>query len=164
MVYGVVILTHSWLRWAVLVLGVGVVVQRAVAWRRGGRPVVTPLHAVFIGALDTQVVFGLALYVVLSPLTRSAFGDLGGAMADPVLRFFSVEHVFGMLIAVAAAHIGFERLKRGARDAAGQGEHAPAAGQAGFALAAQLIWLLAVVVSIPWPFLPYGRPLTRLFF
>ena len=45
-------------------------------------------------------VLGLLLYVGLSPDVALAFANPAAAMRDPVLRFFFVEHLAGMLIAV----------------------------------------------------------------
>ena len=77
-------------------------------------------------------------------------------MATSRLRFFSVEHGFGMAVAVIAAHIGY-KVARGLEPDADP-IHLRRA------LVAQTAWLLATMVSVPWPGLPYGRPLFRLIF
>ncbi|MBA2260939.1 MAG: hypothetical protein H0W18_18780 [Acidobacteria bacterium] len=102
-------------------------------------------------SLDVQFLLGLLLYFVLSPFTREAMSDMGAAMRSPGLRFFAVEHVAGMLIAITLAHVGAVRIRK----AAPERRHRLAA--IFFILA-----LLAVLASIPWPGLPAGRPLFRL--
>ena len=37
--------------------------------------------------------------VATSPMTQAAFADFGGAMGNSVMRFWAVEHIFGMLVA-----------------------------------------------------------------
>jgi hypothetical protein len=92
-----------------------------------------------------QLLVGLALYLFISPNTTAAMHDFGGAMHMATTRFFLVEHPFGMIIAIALAHLGKIRAARGARNAR-------------TFYAVSLIVLLA---SQPWPGLPYGRPLFR---
>ena len=98
-----------------------------------------------------QFLVGLLLYAVFSPLTRAAFTDFGAAMRDSVLRFFAVEHIFGMVVALALAHIGRGRLRRLTDDTA---RHRTMA--IFFTLA-----LVIMLVTIPWPFMPAGRPYFR---
>ena len=154
--YLAVLFVHSWLRWIVLVLGIAVFVRSWSAWRTSEPRVNAALHRGFVVALDTQLLIGLVLFVVLSPITRTAFSDIGAAMATSLLRFFLVEHVFGMAVAVIAAHIGY-KIARGLEPDADP-IHLRRA------LVAQTAWLLATLVSVPWPGLPYGRPLFRLIF
>jgi hypothetical protein len=96
------------------------------------------------------VLFGILLYAWLSPITRQAFGDIGAAMKEASLRFWVVEHIFGMVIALALAHVGRVRIRK----ASLARRHRLAATFFGLAL-------LAILLSIPWPAAPYGRPLLR---
>ena len=61
---------------------------------------------IFIIALDVQLLLGVLLYGMYSPYTTAAMKDFGGAMRDPVLRFWAVEHLTLMLSAVFVAHVG----------------------------------------------------------
>ena len=72
-------------------------------------------------------------------------------MRDSVARFWAVEHAFGMLAALALAHIGRSRIHKTGNDGK---RHKLAA--IFFTLA-----LLLVLASIPWPNMPYGRALLR---
>ena len=100
--------------------------------------------------LDTQLLLGLLLYFVYSPVTTAALADFGGAMKVPQLRFFAVEHVFGMLIAIALAHVGRGKIRT-----------APIERRARLALVFYGLSLVALLASIPWPGMPAGRPLFR---
>ena len=75
--------------------------------------------------------------------------NFAAAMKDSTLRFFAVEHVAGMLLAVIIAQLGYSLAKRAATDRAKFFRSAIA-----YSIAAVLI-----LGSIPWPFMKYGRPL-----
>lgn len=152
MIYAGVLVIHSWLRWLVILLGLFAFVRAAVgaATGKAWTPADDRAGAWFARILDLQFLFGLALYVFLSPITHAAFGNIGAAMKDKVARFWSVEHVVGMFVAVALVHVG--QIQGRKTDSLRR--HRVVAGF--FALA-----LVIILASIPWPALPYGRPLLR---
>ena len=88
---------------------------------------------------------------VFSPITRAAFQDFGAAMGSPILRFWAVEHSFGMVIAVALAHVGRVRVRKTTDPSRRQ------------RLAAMFFGLALILIfaTIPWPGMPAGRPLLR---
>jgi hypothetical protein len=144
---------HSLLRWIVLAAGL-VALGRAVEGARGRKEWAAGDEKAgrwFVGALDVQMLLGLALYLRLSPITASAFQDFGAAMGNSVLRFWAVEHIAGMVIALVLAHVGRGRIRRAA-DAARR--HRTAAIFFGLAL-------VAILVTIPWPGMRAARPLFR---
>ena len=149
--YSLFVALHSLLRWVVLIAGI-LAVGRAVAGLLGPR-LWTPRDdrggRFFVIAVDTQMLVGLILYGILSPITYAAFSNMGGAMKDGTLRFYTVEHVFIMLIAVALVHIGRKRVQKASGDAA---KHRTAAIFFGLAL-------VLILAGIPWPFREVGRPL-----
>lgn len=152
--YGFVLFVHSWLRWFVVALGLFTAISSLRA-RASGRDYTRAddrRGLWFVIALDLQVTLGLTMYLFLSPITRAGFQDPGVAMRSSVLRFFLIEHVVSMVLALVAAHVGRVRTRRAvqARD-----KHQRAA-------SGSLIALLCILVGIPWPFLPYARPLARL--
>jgi len=59
-----------------------------------------------MAALDLQMLIGLILYFALSPITGEGIRHIGTAMGNAGLRFWTVEHPFGMVIGLALAHIG----------------------------------------------------------
>ena len=150
--YPLAILLHSWLRWVVLIIGI-IALVRAIAGR-AGRPWSQTDDAIskwFSITFDIQFVIGLLLYVWLSPVTQAAFADFGGAMRTPALRFWAVEHVVGMLIAIALVHIGRTKIRKATTDSR---RHSLAAIFYGIAL-------ILMLASIPWPGMAAGRPLFR---
>lgn len=144
MIYGAVLAIHSLLRWLVLAAGLAAVVRGGAKNGSAGRW--------FTILLDVQMLLGLLLYFALSPITRVALQDFGGAMKNPQLRFFAVEHLLGMVIALVLAHIGTAKIRKAAEG------RRPRLAMIFYGLA-----LVAILASIPWPGMPAGRPLFRWF-
>jgi len=152
MIYAGVLFIHSWLRWIVILTGVAATI-RAVAGAATGKswtPTDDRSGFWFSIALDVQFLLGLILYVFLSPVTHAVFADFGGAMKNSVQRFWAVGHLVGMFIAIALVHMG----RATARKTDSLRRHKVTAGF--FVIA-----LMVILASIPWPGLPYGRPLLR---
>ena len=151
--YAAFLMIHNLLRWVVLLLAI-IVIVRAVLGVTGRRDWVSADQASgqwFGRMLDLQTLLGLVLYIFLSPFTREAFGDFGAAMRNPPLRFFAVEHLAGMIIVVALAHIGTVRVKK-VKDAAQRHKNA---------LIFYALALVIMLLSIPWPGTAGGRPMFR---
>jgi hypothetical protein len=96
----------------------------------------------FVNSLSLQFVVGIALYAA-SPLIQKALGDMKATMANAPVRYFAVEHVTVMLVAIALGHIGAARVRKATSDSA---RFQAATIFMGFALA-------AVAGFVPW-----GRP------
>jgi hypothetical protein len=96
--------------------------------------------------MDIQLLLGLILYFFLSPLTRSALSNFGGAMGSPDLRFFALEHALYMILAVVFVHLGSVFSRRQAEDVK---KHRTAAIWFGLAV-------LLILIGMPWmrPLLP----------
>jgi hypothetical protein len=151
-VYTPVLQIHSWLRWITLLLAIAATINAL----RPDPDVKTPLpgrqwDTLFMMALDFQVLFGLLLYLRLSPFARQAFADFGAAMRNPGLRFWAIEHIGAMLAAVVLVRIG--------RILAMNAKTGPARRKwraLFFALTT-----VVIIIGIPWPGLENGRPLFR---
>ena len=151
--YNLALLTHSWLRWAVVLAGL-IAVGRAIAGATGRRNWTRADERAgfwFVTLLDIQVLLGLLLYFALSPITRAAMQDFAGAMKSSGLRFWGVEHVFGMIVGLVLVHIGRARTRKLADSSA---RHK-------VALISYTLGILAILAAIPWPGMPNGRPLLR---
>jgi hypothetical protein len=151
--YTTILILHSWLRWLALVAGV-VATLKALTKGDG-----SPSHwqgverwgLIFLITMDLQLVFGLLLYAILSPYTAAAMNDFGLAMRDPALRFWAVEHVTSMLVAIILVHVG-RVLARKTPDLAAKRQRLIIC----FGIAVALM-----LVGMPWPFMSIGRPLFR---
>jgi hypothetical protein len=145
---GIVLTLHSLVRWAIVIVGVVAIVRAFMGWR-GNKPwtqLDDRLGLIFTSAMDLNLLLGLLLYFLFSPLTKAALQDMGAAMGNSGLRFFAVEHALLMIIAVVVAHIGRSRAKKAATDA---GKFKQTAIFFGIAL-------VLVFLAIPWPFLATG--------
>ena len=144
---------HSWLRWAVLVTGL-VAWLRAVGGKTARRPW-TPQDELWglllTISVDLQFVVGLVLYVFLSPITRLGLRNFGAAMQINVARFFTIEHLIGMIVGIALVHIARLKIRKAADP---DRKHR-------LALVFYGIALVVMIISIPWPGLPVARPLFR---
>jgi hypothetical protein len=127
---------HSGLRWVVLLL---LIMAIAAAWRswKSGAEWNKKVSLFALIFTHIQLVLGLVLYFT-SPYVQ--FG--AGVMKDAQLRFYTVEHIAMMLIAITLITIGYSRAKRKASPSE--------SGKATFIF--YLIGLILILVSIPWPF------------
>jgi hypothetical protein len=150
--YTALLVLHSWLRWVVVLSGLAVLVASAAGmtrhrpWQRSDDLRIR----VFNTSLDVQFLIGIVLYGLLSPVTYAGFADMGAAMRDPILRFYTVEHIFGMVAGIALAHIGRARVRKVAEAA----RHRTVLIFFGMAI-------VVILLSIPWPGTPGGRELFR---
>jgi len=111
---------HNAVRWLVLIAGLWAVVRTWRGFLQGSTWTSSDDKATrfFVIALDVQLLVGLLLYFAFSPLVRQAMGNMAAAMRDAPVRYFVVEHVVIMLVAIVLAHIGSARVKRASTDAA----------------------------------------------
>jgi hypothetical protein len=143
--YTALLSLHSWLRWLILVLEL-VMIYKSFMGMTGGRPFTTgdrKAGLFLMIAAHTQLLVGLYLYFAgpwgLANIQNLGFGAV---MKDRVARFYAVEHIFGMLVAIALITIGRGQGKKAIPDAA---KH-----RRGFWL--YLVALVIILVTIPWPF------------
>ena len=92
-------------------------------------------------SLHIQFLTGLILYFFYS--NKVFFSDMAVTMGDPLRRFFTVEHIFGMLIAIVIATIGNKKIKTAKEDSK----------KFKRMLIYFIISLIIIFASIPWPFL-----------
>lgn len=139
---------HNLLRWVVLIAGVLAIgaAVRGLATRAPWTDGVRRLGLVFISSLHVQLVLGLILYVV-SPLVRNALGNMAEAMQSDQLRFFVVEHLTLMILAIVAGQLGYSLSKRAEGD---RRKYVRAA--VGYGLSGILL-----IIGIPWwrPLIPW---------
>lgn len=112
--YNFMLNLHSYLRWAVIIIGIIAVVM---AWagvfsRARWTPQQVNLGRLITIAFDTQALVGVLLYAWLSPITTSAFRDMGAAMKDAGVRFYVAEHSLVMIIAAVLVHIAVFRARK----------------------------------------------------
>ena len=147
-IYGILLTLHNWPRWGVLQAAVAALVSAWSGWlgKRDYTSTDRTLGMFFTIVLDIQLLLGIILYFV-SPLIQGVLSDFGSAMSVPELRFFGLEHVFYMVIAVIAAHVGSAMAKRANEP------------QKKFMRSALWFTLAVVIILIA---IPWSRPLFRI--
>ena len=78
--------------------------------------------------------------------TKVRFSEMGDVMGNSVLRFYTVEHITMMLIAIVLITMGYSKAKRQTEQARGHKT----------IFTFYLIGLVLILVSIPWPFRGLG--------
>lgn len=132
---------HSGLRWLVLLF---LVLAIVTAWSNWSKKAAHPAGKMpLLGFIFThvQLLLGFILYFI-SPKVQFA----SGVMKDSALRFYTVEHITLMLVAIVVITLGYRKAK-------GQSP-APEAHKTIFTY--YLIGLILILVSIPWPFRGLG--------
>lgn len=133
---------HDGLRWLLLLVFLITIIKYVAGWLsdHAWKKLDNTLGIVLTALMDIQLLTGLVLYFFLSPVTKIAFSDFGGAMKNPDLRFYAVEHLTMMLIAIILVHVGRAKSKKAVFD------------RSKFKLGA-IFFLIALVVllaGIPW--------------
>ena len=133
---------HNLLRWVVLITLLLSIVKLI-----SGRDALKTSKILLISA-HTSLVLGLYQYffgAVGYALIKNTVGGMKEVMKDAAARFWAVEHISSMLIAIVLITIGHISLKKG--------------GKPNLTATFYLIALLLILSAIPWPFRAgIGRP------
>jgi hypothetical protein len=150
--YAPLLFAHSWLRWIIVLLAVAAIISAAGkrgngAWSKSD----DRLSLWLTLTVDIQIVLGLILYFVATPHFSRLLHGGASIMSDRIARYWAVEHVVGMIIAIALVHVGRKKVK-----------NSPQSDRARLTFKFIGLALLVMLLSLPWPFMPYARPLFRL--
>lgn len=139
---------HSLLRYIALLLLIITIIKAFSGWlgKKPYEPLDNKLSLFTLIAMHLQLVIGLVLYFI-SPIVQAGLSNMAVAMKDPVLRFWTAEHISLMIVAIALITIGRVSSKK-ANDS--MIKHKKTA-------VFFLIGLLLIIVSIPWPFSKVAR-------
>src|SRR5687768_9377138 len=109
---------HNGFRWVVLAWALWAVIRFVSGWlgKRQFRQEDATARKWFTISLDIQFTLGLIL-MFLSPFVAALFDDFKVGVKNEEVRFFGLEHVVYMLVAVVLAHIGAGLSKKAADDA-----------------------------------------------
>lgn len=140
--YNFLVSTHSILRWILAILLILTILYAAV-----GRVQKKPFKQtrifslVSLIVLHLQFILGLILYFVSPKVIFSS-----SSMKAPLTRFFMVEHLIAMLIAIVLITIGFSSAKRILDETKKYNR----------ILVYYIIGFLIILAAIPWPFYNLG--------
>ena len=151
--YEPVLLIHSWVRWIVLVFAVLAVAGALMNLvRKAPWGAANDRAAKFLTiAADIQLLLGVLLFVFGPPWFSQFLSGPGAAMSNRMIRYWSIEHGFGMIVAIILIHVG-RVLIRKKTDGFAKNR---------VALMAFGLSLLIMIGTIPWLWNP-ARPLLRM--
>ena len=146
--YNFLVHLHSVGRWIVLLLLLIAIFNSLVA---GQRPFIKSdarTGTMLVIFTDLMLLIGLALYFFGPRGYNVVKGatDMSAVMKEPFTRFFGIEHITGMLIAIILIHVGKAQARKKISDKA---KHKRT-------LIFYLLALLIILASIPWPFRQVG--------
>ena len=129
---------HSITRYIVLLGGIGAIITILMAARNRTKLFST----IFLASSHLQLVIGLLLYFVYSPWFTMLKENGKEVMKNSQYRFFAVEHIAMMIIAIILVTIGHSKLKKALASN----------GKLSTPLILFVVALLVMLASIPWPF------------
>jgi hypothetical protein len=129
---------HSGLRWLLLLVLVIAVFKALFGGGTRFFEKDIKLALVVMILAHIQLLIGFALYFINGHFRNFDQMDI------PVIRFFAVEHMMGMLLAIILITIGYGKAKRGKSDVV-----KTRAIKVYYGIA-----LIIILASIPWPFRP----------
>ncbi len=106
----IVFQAHSGFRWLLLLMMVIILVKSVsgmLAKSEYSR-IDNVLSSAVVGLLDLQLLLGFFLYFAYSPFTKNFTFNMG----DTSERFWSVEHLLLMILAITVAHIGKVKIRK----------------------------------------------------
>lgn len=146
--YNIMVHLHSVGRWIVLLLLLFAIFNSLIA---GNRPFIKSdnrLGLLLTIFADSMLLIGIYLYFV-GPRGYKLFqgyGSMNAVMKDSYARFYAIEHMAGMLIAIILIHIGKAQARKPIADKARHRR----------TMIFYFLALLIILVSIPWPFRVIG--------
>ena len=134
---------HSVLRWVILILLLVALYKSFVDRNKAFTPGHKKTGMLLMICCDIMLLLGLYQWFVGDWGLKSIQNNgMSVVMKNSVLRFFAIEHISAMVIAIVLVHIGYSYSKKNVPDAM---KHKRILLLFGLAL-------LIILISIPWPF------------
>lgn len=140
--YNGLVHAHSGLRYLIVLGFLWVIFQFLFTKNRGFSGSAKKGFIITLALTHTQMIIGLILYFI-SPKSSLIMENFSLAMQNNLTRFFGLEHILGMLIAIAIITIGYSKAKRNTDL---QQAHKNA-------FRMYLVAFIIIFINIPWPFL-----------
>lgn len=114
--YKIFLEAHSGIRWLFLLVALAVIVKSLISMNKKYEKIDNILSASYVGFFHLQVLLGLLLLFVFSPLAQAGFSDMAATMKDSALRKVIIEHPLMMIIAAGIAQFGRIKIKKATED------------------------------------------------
>jgi hypothetical protein len=146
--YNAMLHAHSVGRWIVLLLLVFAILNSLIAGRRPFIRTDARLGLLLTIFADLMLLIGAYLWYAghWGYQAIKAKANFSEVMKDPVVRFYAVEHLTGMIIAIILIHIGKAQGRKAMSD---KSKHRRT-------MIFYFLALLIILASIPWPFRAIG--------
>jgi hypothetical protein len=105
--YELLLNIHSVLRWVLLFFLVVTIIKSMIGWlgNQSFNPVDNQLGLLTLIFTHTQLIIGLVLYFI-SPIVKQGLSNMAEAMKMAEIRFYTVEHITGMIVAIILITVG----------------------------------------------------------
>lgn len=134
---------HSVLRWIILILLLVAIYRSLVDKNKAFTPGHRKTGLFLLISADLMLVLGLYQWFAGNWGLKSIQDNgMSVVMKNQVLRFYAIEHIMAMVIAIVLIHIGYAHSKKSIPD---EMKHKRTLLYYGLAL-------LIILISIPWPF------------
>lgn len=133
---------HSGLRYLILLGFIWVIITYLTKKNQGLDASVKRPYLITFILCHIQLLLGIILYAT-SAKSALVFEDFGMAMENNLTRFYGLEHAFGMIAGITVLTVGYSKSKK-IQDRVQAHKKA---------FVFYMIALVAIFVSIPWPFL-----------
>jgi uncharacterized membrane protein len=145
--YNAILHLHSIGRWLILILLVIAIFNSLVAGRRPFIKSDARTGLLLMIVADLMLLIGIYLWYAGSwGYKQIEARGMAEVMKDPTARFYAIEHLAGMLVAIILIHIGKAQGRKPISDKA---KHSRT-------LIFYTLALLITLASIPWPFRAIG--------
>ena len=151
--YEPLLFIHSWIRWIVLIGAIYFFIRaikgflKKEPWSESEDHFIWAYNQIF----GYQILFGLTLWLGLSPITKAAFKDFSLIQDNMAILFYFVVHGFSMIIALGIFHMIKAKEKRQVDPAMKYKLYIK-----GFAAILTIFFF-----AIPWPWYDFGRSFFR---
>jgi hypothetical protein len=142
-IYPILIHIHSGIRWILLAsLIISVLISLINSLKKSDLSKYGKLFSLItLISAHIQLIAGLVLYIISPKVVFSA-----ESMASPILRFYLVEHISAMVLAIILITVGYTAAKKK---------------MGSIAAAKRIFWyyffaLILLLALIPWPWMSYG--------
>lgn len=153
--YEPLLFIHSWTRWILVVAALYFLIRSL--WSLATKKPWKNFDTQFIWSLDQvfgyQLLFGITLWLAMSPYVKMAWANLDQLSQNPVVSFWFWHHPVTMLLAYGAFKFSHAKAKRSEN-----------AKKFKYYAAGLFTSLVLIFSAIPWPWTQWGRSLFRWWF
>ena len=145
--YKAMLHAHSVGRWIVLILLVIAIINSLAAGRKAYTRSDARIGLFLTIFSDIMLLIGIYLWFAGTwGYKQIAARGMAEVMKDPTTRFYAIEHLAGMLVAIILIHVG---KAQGSKQISDRAKHSRI-------LIFYTLALLIILASIPWPFRAIG--------